>query len=130
MRKPITFGGPSPTQLADTAEVTGISQASAVLRCTGDNLPGTIYAAVRTSGPYAPTDQTLVRNGTGATWYAKTDNAYSRSFMMENLLPATTYWYGTYRDTGSVTPVLSQSFTTPADPPEETVGKLAPLGDM
>jgi hypothetical protein len=88
-RIPITYND-SPELFADTAEITGISQTTAILRTTGDNATGTMYAAVRTSGVYQSTDQALVSAGTGATWFENTENAYHKSFLVVGLQPGTT----------------------------------------
>ena len=124
-RIPITFI-PSPSVSAVVEGVTGIHETGFILRALGDNSPGTIYISVRTSGPYAPTDQTIVRNGTGAAWYGSAVNAWGRSFVVRDLLPGTQYYYGIYSDTGAVTPVESAGVTTTALLPEPTDGK-APL---
>lgn len=126
-RIPITYNL-SPKLFTTSAAITGIGETTAVLRCTGDNLPGTLYAAVRTTA-YASNDQAAVSSGTGAVWYDNNTNAYNVSFVIEGLTPGTVYWYGTYRNTGAQTAVLSQSFTTAAALPEETGGTLAPVGD-
>ena len=127
-RTPIPFNT-GPSVLAETATVTAVGQTTAILRVSGDNAAGTIYAAVRPTTKYLSTDQTAVRLGTGAHWFENLENAYYRSFVISGLTPGTSYWYGTYRDTGSVTPVLSQSFVTASELPEATEGKALPTGD-
>ena len=121
-RVPITYN--SPQAFADIVEVTGVSQTGAVLRTTGDNAPGTIYAAARTGGAYNPSDQALVQQGTGAAWFDNTPNAYQKSFVISGLQPGTAYWFGIFRDTGAQTPVLSAQFTTTPELPEATGGKI------
>jgi hypothetical protein len=128
-RKPINYGGYAPSSYADDAYLTAIGQTTVVLRVDGDNALGIIYAAVRPGTKYALTDQALVRDGTGAHWFDNLENAYQRSFVIQGLTPGTVYWYGTYRDTGSETSVLSRTFTTADELPEPTEGKAQPIGD-
>ena len=109
-------------------EITGIFQTGAIIRIEGDSNTGTIYAAVRTSGPYSPTDHSAVQSGAGAAWFKNGDNAYARSFVMSGLAPNTTYHWGTYRNAGAQTPVLTGSFVTLSVPAEPTDGKVPLIG--
>lgn len=124
---PITYGAAVNPLAAPT--VSGISQTSAMVSIVGTLTPGTIYVAARTSGPYASTDQALVKNGTGAVWHDNNTNALARHFLAEGLTANTTYYLGSYIDTGSETPVEGASFTTLDELPESTTGKVPVLGE-
>lgn len=86
------------------------------------NVPGVIYAAIRTSGPYNENDQAAVKAGTGAVWSANRVAQYRQSFLVDGLPANTLCYYGMYEEAGVNSPVTFGSFTTQAEPPQPTIG--------
>jgi len=85
-------------------------------------VPGTIYAAIRTSGPYTANDQAAVKAGTGAVWFDNKVAQYRQSFLVDGLPPNTVCYYGMYDEADVDSDVTFGSFTTQAEPVEPTIG--------
>lgn len=91
-----------------------IGQQCAVLKVTGDNTGGTLYFAVRTTGPYAAGDGAIIRSGSGAVAAYQQSNTTGRGYqLVTGLAPDTQHYWGAVLDAGNA---LTGQFITAAEP--------------
>jgi len=110
--------------------IDGIGETTAVVRASGDDAPGTMYFALRTSGAYGSGEQNNVRNGTGAAWYGNDANSWRTSLVAFGLTDNTLYYLGVFVDDGADSPVVGTSFTSKSLLAPATGGKALPRGAL
>ena len=108
--------------------VDAIGETTCVVRASGDDDVGTMFFALRNTGAYGSSEQTAVRNGTGADWFGNDANAWRTGLAASGLDPNDVYYLGVFVDDGAESPVVGTSFTTTALLAVATGGKVLPRG--